>query len=140
MLTPKQPSETLPLTKVWEPQCFSSPKSNCAPPKGSCQELVIPPCWHTLRPLSPTSAIYSILTRLWRLLGYPTSLGQASVLDRLSHYLCQPSQVLGLGWFSRLQPFDVSSFQAGEPPRTSLPDSQPHLVFPWNSPLSHSDY
>lgn len=79
MLTSSQPPKTLPLTKVWEPQSFSPPKSKCAPPKGSCQKPVVPPCWHTLMPLSPASATYSILTLLWHLLGYSTSLGQASV-------------------------------------------------------------
>lgn len=82
------------------------PKVQCTPPRGSYQEPVVPPCWHTLMSLSLASAIYSIPTLLWRLLGYSTSLGQASVgqVESLPPSPPSPPQVPGLGWFSRLPP------------------------------------
>lgn len=87
--------------------------------------------------LSLASAIYSIPTLLWRLLGYSTSLGQASVgqVESLPPSPPSPPQVPGLGWFSRLPPPVLPASK----PRSllpSLPDSQPHLVFPGTAPFT----
>lgn len=49
-------------------------------------------------PLSPASAIYSIHTLLWRLLGYSTSLGQASVGQVESLPPSPPSPPRSQGW------------------------------------------
>lgn len=49
-------------------------------------------------PLSPASAIYSIRALLWRLLGYSTSLGQASVGQVESLPPSPPSPPRSQGW------------------------------------------
>lgn len=84
-------------------------------------------------PLSPASATYSILTLLWRLLGYSTSLGQASV-GQVESLLppSPPSPPRSQGWAGSagFQLLCLPLLSLGAFQDQSLPDNQAHLVFP----------